>query len=64
LAASFGAGAAATVAGAVPSTRGEAMKYQPAAMTAAVTTLANIRPNALRMVYNSQNGVTAFSLSH
>jgi hypothetical protein len=63
LAASFGAGAAATVAGAVLSPCGT-RKNHPAAITAAVTTLANIRPNALRMVYCSQKGRIAFSLSH
>ncbi len=39
-----------TVLGAAKSTRGEAVKNHTVVMTIAVTTLANIRPNALRIV--------------
>jgi hypothetical protein len=38
------------VAGAATSTRGEDVQSHTAAITAAVATIANIRPNALRMV--------------
>jgi hypothetical protein len=40
------------------------VKNHTAAMTLAVTTLANIKPNALRIVTNPQKGPAAFSLSH
>src|SRR5713226_8583309 len=43
-------GGALTVAGAATSSRGEDVQNHTAAMTQAVATLANIRPNALRMV--------------
>jgi hypothetical protein len=48
---SFSEGAAATVAGAADAiwVRGEEVQNHTAAITAAETTLASIRPNALRM---------------
>jgi hypothetical protein len=46
------------------STRAEAIQNQMAMIATADTTLANIRPNALRMVYCSSKALNRFSLNH
>jgi hypothetical protein len=50
VAASRSAGGALTVAATAKSARGEEAQNQTAAITTAAATLANIRPNALRMI--------------
>jgi hypothetical protein len=62
-AASRSASGAATVFGAATWTGREDVQNQTAAMTTAVTTLASIRPNALRMGTLSKN-CAAFSPTH
>ena len=63
-AASRSASGALTVPGAASSTRGEEVQNQTAAITTAAPTLANIRPNALRIVTTSPKNHAAFSLGH
>jgi hypothetical protein len=58
-AASRSAGGALTVAATAESARGEDVQNHTAAITTAAPTLANIRPNALRMMTRSPDRILA-----